>query len=155
MRKIVFMTLCMTLMLSHLTFAQQRGFGLGVIVGEPTGFSMKYWMNDSRALDMAAAWSFGNYQAFQFHADYLFHHSRYLDRNSPLYYGIGGRLKISDHDRHSIDKQERFGLRFPLGFTHLFQEAPLDFFLEIVPILDLAPSTDFSFNAAVGMRFYF
>jgi hypothetical protein len=31
----------------------------------------------------------------------------------------------------------------------------LDFFFELVPILDLAPSTDFGMNAAIGIRYFF
>jgi hypothetical protein len=32
---------------------------------------------------------------------------------------------------------------------------PLDIFLEIVPILDLAPKVGFDFNGAIGIRYYF
>ena len=33
-------------------------FGVGVLIGEPMAASVKYWMNDSLALDGAAGWSF-------------------------------------------------------------------------------------------------
>jgi hypothetical protein len=31
----------------------------------------------------------------------------------------------------------------------------VDIFLEVVPILDLAPKTDFKINAAIGARYFF
>ena len=40
--------------------AFDRRFGAGVILGEPIGASLKYWLNERIALDAAVAWSFGN-----------------------------------------------------------------------------------------------
>jgi hypothetical protein len=129
---------------------QPRGFGLGVIIGEPTGISFKKWMNTSQALDGAVAWSFGHEDAFHLHLDYLFHNRRLIiiDRNViPFYYGIGGRFKFGDSNT--------FGIRFPLGLTVFIVEAPIDLFLEVVPIMNLAPETDLDLNAAIGARYYF
>jgi len=130
--------------------AQSKGWGLGVILGEPTGISFKTWLNKDRAIDAAAAWSFGGNDAFHLHADYLFHNRTLLnfDKNMiPLYYGIGGRLRFQD--------ESKFGVRFPLGITFFIREAPIDIFLELVPILNLAPSTELDFNGAIGARYYF
>ena len=131
-------------------WTQEKGWGLGVILGEPTGISFKTWINKDRAIDAAAAWSFGGEDAFHIHGDYLFHNRTLLnfDRNViPLYYGIGGRLRFQG--------QSKFGVRFPLGITFFIREAPIDIFLELVPILNLAPSTEFDFNGAIGARYYF
>jgi hypothetical protein len=130
--------------------AQEEGVGLGVILGEPTGVSFKIFLNKSQAIDAAAAWSFGKEDAFHLHADYLLHNWTLIqiDKSQiPIYYGIGGRLKF--------EKENRFGVRFPVGITVFIREAPIDFFLEVVPILNLAPSTDFDLNAAIGARYYF
>lgn len=130
--------------------AQVKGLGVGVILGEPTGVSLKKWVNNKHAIDGALAWSFGDNDAFHIHADYLFHNRRSLqvDRSTiPFYYGIGFRLKFED--------ESKFGVRFPLGVTLFIVEAPIDLFFEIVPILNLAPSTDLDFNAAIGARYYF
>ncbi len=131
-------------------FAAERGLGIGVILGEPTGISLKKWTDNRHAIDGAIAWSFGNEDAFHLHADYLFHNFRAIriDRSTiPFYYGIGARFKF--------ENENKFGVRFPLGVTLFIREAPIDLFLEIVPILDLAPSTDLNLNAAIGARYYF
>jgi hypothetical protein len=130
--------------------AQDQGFGLGVILGEPTGISGKLWTGQKTAIDGAVAWSFEKKSSMHLHGDLLFHHFHLakIDKAKFLtYYGIGGRVKFED--------DSKLGVRFPLGIDYLFAKSPFDFFLEIVPILDLAPSTDFSLNAAIGFRYFF
>lgn len=140
--------------LSANTYAKQD-LGLGVIVGEPTGLSLKYWLDEDRAIDAAAAWSFSGHDSFQLHADYLFHRFDIFETGEvtgkmPLYYGLGARVKDKDKDDDTA-----FGLRIPLGITYLFADAPFDLFAELVPIVNLAPDVDVDINAAIGFRFYF
>jgi hypothetical protein len=130
--------------------AREKGFGLGIIIGEPTGLSFKKWTSRTQAFDAALAWSFEGDNAFHLHGDYLFHNYRSIriDRSTiPFYYGIGFRLKFED--------ENKFGVRLPLGVTLFIREVPVDLFLEIVPILNLAPSTDMDLNIAFGARYYF
>ena len=130
--------------------AQDRGFGLGVILGEPTGISGKLWTGYRTAIDGAIAWSFEKKSSMHLHGDLLFHSFNRVrvDRGKfLLYYGIGGRVKFQD--------DSKVGVRVPLGINYLFENSPLDFFLEIVPILDLAPSTEFGLNRAIGIRYFF
>ena len=122
--------------------AQDDGFGLGVIIGEPTGISGKLWLGTSTAFDGAAAWSFNKNGNLHLHADYLYH--SFTD-GLAFYYGIGVRAKLED-DR-------RVGIRFPLGVTYVARP-PIDIFLEVAPMLDLAPSTDFRLNASIGFRYF-
>ena len=133
-----------------ITNAQSNGIGLGLIVGEPTGISGKLWTSSTSAFDAALAWSFVDENAFQIHADYLFHNIRLItipDGKLPFYYGIGARLKTSN--------DIKLGVRVPLGLAYLFQNVPIDIFVEVVPILDLIPKTDFQINAALGARYFF
>lgn len=140
---------CLCLPLESL--AASRGFGVGAIVGEPTGVSVKNWMTSNTAFDAAAAWSFTKPESFQFHADYLWHKWNLISKDSPLFYGIGGRVKASN----SGSDNAHLGIRVPFGVSYLFPKAPFDIFLEIAPILDLLPSTDFTVSAAFGARFYY
>lgn len=132
-------------------------FGLGFIIGEPTGLSLKYWLDKEHAIDGAAAWSSSENDSFQLHADYLIHNYELLNAdNLPVYYGLGARLKFKDHDGRGRNRNDAiFGIRIPLGVTYLFDDAPLDLFFELVPVLDIAPDVDLDINAAIGLRFYF
>jgi hypothetical protein len=136
--------------------AQSRGFGLGVIVGEPTGLSAKLWQTRRTALDFAAAWSFVDDTAFHLHTDFVWHRFDLIDVSEgqlPLYFGLGGRVKFRDDDRGDSDAE--VGIRFPVGLDYLFASVPFDIFVEIVPILDLAPDTDVTLNASLGFRYWF
>ncbi|MBN1625396.1 MAG: DUF3996 domain-containing protein [Deltaproteobacteria bacterium] len=138
------------------------GFGIGFIIGEPTGLSMKKWIGNDRAIDLGIAWSFSENNSFHLHADYLFHRFDLLPTQKakgqlPLYFGLGARLKLKDEndDRGRNDNDNLLGLRVPIGISYLFADHPFDLFAEIVPVLDLAPDTKFDLNIAVGARFYF
>ena len=81
--------------------APKDGIGIGVIVGEPTGLSLKKWIGDDRALDAGIAWSFSENDSLHLHADYLFHRFDLLSCSGargrlPVYFGIGGRLKLKE-----------------------------------------------------------
>ena len=130
--------------------AQERGFGLGIILGEPTGVSGKLWTSGENAFDFAAAWSFQGDGNLLLQADYVWHIFRLISVESgklPFYVGVGGRVIFSD--------DANIGVRVPLGLDYIFSNAPVDIFVEVVPILDLAPSTDFDFGAGIGARYWF
>lgn len=150
MKKIKYILFLLSIIIISTINAQSRGVGLGLIVGEPTGISFKYWTGSTTAFDAALAWSFVDEGAFHIHADYIFHNMTLIsvpEGKLPFYYGIGARIKTA--------KDAKLGVRVPLGLAYLFQNAPVDIFLEIVPILNLAPKTDFNINAAIGARYFF
>ncbi|MFD2531430.1 hypothetical protein [Gracilimonas halophila] len=124
--------------------------GIGVMLGEPTGISIKAWNNNRNAFAFGAAWSFGRNDAIHLHGDYLLH--SWIDGveegDLAFYYGIGGRLALSDPDA-------RIGVRVPLGLNYIIPNSQLDLFVEAVPILNLAPDTDFDGNGSLGIRYYF
>lgn len=130
--------------------AKANSFGLGFIAGEPTGISGTLWLDGTRSVNMAAAWSLVDEEALHLHADYVMHDFGpvQVERGQfPLYYGVGGRVKLAD--------EARLGMRGVFGLRYLFDGPPLDAFIEIVPLLDVVPETDLNFNASFGMRFYF
>ena len=143
----------LTILVCGSVSADNGTFGLGVIIGEPTGISGKLWLSGETAIDGAVAWSVDKHAKFQIHGDFLIHRFDLIKVDKgrlPLYYGIGGRIKIWDNDH-----DDNVGVRFPIGLEYLFANVPLDLFLEVVPILDLAPETDLEFNGAMGIRYFF
>lgn len=129
----------------------QNDLGIGVILGEPTGLSAKKWLSNEHAIDAGLAWSFSHDDRVQIHGDYLYHRVRAFSTDDvqgriPFYFGIGGRAVLGD--------DALLGVRLPVGVGKTLRSAPVEFFLEIVPILDLAPDTDFDLNGALGVRYY-
>jgi hypothetical protein len=130
--------------------AQDKGFGLGVILGEPTGISFKNWVGSRTAIDGGVAWSFSGDDSLHLHLDYLVHNFNIFKAKKgklALYYGIGGRVKI--------EEESRVGVRIPVGINYIFGDAPLDIFVELAPVLDLVPSTEFELTGGIGIRYYF
>ena len=122
--------------------------GLGVMIGEPTGISLKSWTNEKNAFDLGLAWSLSGKDAVHIHADYLWH--TWLDVEEgdlAFYYGVGGRAVFAN--------DAFIGLRVPLGLNYLAAEAPIGFFVEIAPIVDFLPDTDGDANGGIGVRYYF
>jgi len=152
LKRTILFAITLIILQTGYSFCQDKGFGLGVIVGEPTGVSAKYWMSSVTAIDAALAWSFVDQGALHIHADYLFHNFHLITFETrgtwPVYYGIGARLKFGDEDT-------KLAIRIPVGAEYLFSDAPVDIFLEVVPMLELIPKTKFQFNAALGARYFF
>jgi hypothetical protein len=148
--KYILTTISFIILFSSLDYSQSKKIGAGIILGEPTGLSFKYWLTEKTALDAGLAWSFLDENAFQIQADYLIHNFTLIkisEGKLPFYFGIGGRLKFST--------DVILGVRIPLGLAYIFADEPIDVFLEIVPILDLLPKTDFTIGAAIGGRYFF
>jgi hypothetical protein len=139
------------LFISGFSFAQSNGFGLGIIVGQPTGISAKYWISSNNALDFGLGYSFERNSRMSLHADYLFHARNIFNTNEniSLHYGPGGRLRLVETG------DSRLGVRFDVGLTWVPRNSPVDVFLEIAPLLDIIPETKFSFNSGIGVRYYF
>ncbi|MBL7964330.1 MAG: hypothetical protein JNM31_10870 [Flavobacteriales bacterium] len=142
--------------------AQDQGFGLGIMVGEPTGISGKLWLGGSNALAMGLAWGglgqSGGY--FHVHTDYLFHNFSLIPVSSgklPLHYGPGVRMRFwnDGYEYKGKDRDFDLGVRLPVGLTYMFDEAPVDIFFELVPSLSLIPDTSFDLDFALGARYWF
>ena len=140
--------LILVFIISISTTYGQGKFGLGIILGEPTGISAKVKVSSTTAFDGAIAWSFVNEGALHIHADLLLHTTDLISKVLPIYYGIGGRIKFRKDET-------RLGIRIPIGIVYDVPFIRIDLFGEIVPLLNLNPSTNFTMNAAVGGRFYF
>ena len=150
MKKGVLIIALAIMLFSGVARSQEKDFGLGIILGEPTGISAKKWLNDKSALDGAVAWSFVTPSSFHLHADYLFHDFNIFNVNKgklPLYFGIGFRIKIGDDDS--------IGIRIPVGICYIFDQSPLDIFFELGPVLDLTPATKLRLTSSVGVRYFF
>ncbi|MDP2885222.1 MAG: hypothetical protein Q8P51_09415 [Ignavibacteria bacterium] len=160
--------LCLLLVVQG-SLAQQRefglghNFGLGVIIGEPTGISAKLWTSNSTAFDFGLGWSMGGdrigmYDGYydggsrvHFHMDYLWHSFEAIHSTErfPLYYGIGGRINTGAGYNSSL------AVRGMLGIAWLPRGTPIDVFLEVAPSLQLSPSTGFGIDAGFGARYFF
>ncbi len=126
--------------------------GVGIIIGEPTGISLKSWTGSNTAIDGALAYSFADSKHFYVHANFLRHNSTHFEKTQiPWYWGFGANIRY----REKADDSVKLAGRIPLGINYMFEEFPSEVFLEVSPALDVVPAIDFSFGAAIGFRIYF
>jgi len=143
-----------------------RPFGLGIILGDPSGLSGKWYITSEHAIDFAvgAGWMGGH--SLHIHADYLFHFmlTNHAVFDLPLYIGVGPTFAFwygPYHDRYwgtsDYWGDTRFGLgvRVPFGISFQFNPVPLDLFLEIAPALGLLPGIGFFVEGGIGLRYWF
>ncbi len=141
--------------------AQSRKFGLGVIIGDPTGISAKLWTSSNNAFALGLGWSideyrfkgkdYGNSTRLHIHMDYLWHSFNAINANGqfPLFYGIGGRINTGPQYSGTL------GVRGVVGIKWLPKDVPLDIFVEVAPTLYLISSTGVGIDAGIGARYYF
>lgn len=143
-----------------LAAAEGRPFGLGLILGSPTGISAKAYIAKGHAIDAALGVAFVNGNGFHIHADYLWHPLILAHDEAftlPLYIGIGGRMLFRGRDDKQGDKLH-LGPRAPVGILFDFKTVPIDVFLEVALVIDVIRTEGddvVDINAGVGVRYYF
>ena len=154
--------LFLVLMLTKPVRAQDQGFGLGIILGEPTGLSAKLWTSKYNALDFGLGVGLGgdriNYKGnydnsgrIHFHMDYLWHSFNAISSTEkfPLYYGFGGRFNTGGGYDGSL------GIRGVVGIAWFPRNTPIDVFFELVPVFQVTPLTGLGVDAGIGIRYFF
>lgn len=125
---------------------RNRGnLGVGVILGEPSGFTAKAWVGKVRAIDALAAWSFRDFFFMQSH--YVFHSRKSLeDKEFWFYAGPGGYARLG------VGK-DRLGVSGNFGVAYAVRQ--FEVFLELSPKVSIVPDTDGDLTGGLGFHYYF
>jgi hypothetical protein len=150
------------------SFQANKTFGLGIMIGAPTGLSGKYYLGSDTAIDfgIGAIYGYRGRDGLHLHMDYLWHPLSLVSAEPfelPLYFGIGGRFYSVDYDRDDrvYDDVQALGVRVPVGVAFDFNNIPMDIFIELALVFDFIfddyydDDFDVDFNPAVGIRYYF
>jgi hypothetical protein len=146
-----------------------RKFGLGFVVGDPTGLSAKWWIGPTNALDFGLGfWGYGvnnrcfdngncpryGYNSGTFNMDYLWQ-SNIVRGQVQLdwHVGAGGRA-IWWGD--CVNDCFAIAARAPIGLDLMFNNPGfLEVFFEIAPSFVIVPGMWFQIEGGLGVRFYF
>ncbi|MBR9976481.1 MAG: hypothetical protein KFH87_00205 [Bacteroidetes bacterium] len=146
-----------------------KSFGVGFSVGDPTAVSFRFWTSRENSWDAAIGTSYlGNPHV---HGDYLWHfNDAFNSRIVSIYAGVGVALGFGDKDdgwvlvRYKQGRDHWFygsrdddlvvAAKGTFGLNIIPRNTPLDFFLELNPILGIAPGFGFDIMPALGIRFY-
>jgi hypothetical protein len=134
-------------------YAERAGLlGAGLLLGDPTAGSLKYFVNEKEAVDFGVGVS----DELTLIGDYLWHGWNLLPQptHGPLgfYFSLGGRLEFQD--KTDVGIRTMAGLSYwPQGKRPL--KHPVEFFLELGPVLQVAPETRGHLDGGFGLRVYF
>lgn len=123
--------------------------GLGLVVGDPTGLSGKYWLNSRDALDGIVGVGVGHHGHFSMSVDWTRHWSNLTPVRSghfQLGLGVGGLLGVGD-DPYA-------GVRFKGLADYLFAEAPVNVFIEMAPTVVIVDPI-LTVTGGLGVRWFF
>lgn len=134
-------------------------FGIGLIIGEPTGICGKLYLKDDQAIQAAVGGAFVG-GGFQVHADYVFHPFILQARESfvlATYIGPGVRFIQYTNGREATSNA--IGLRATGGLLFDFKNVPLDAFIEVAGVFEYefadGEGAGIALNAGAGVRYYF
>jgi hypothetical protein len=130
---------------------QSRKFGLGIILGDPTGLNGKYWLSKTDGIELSLAWSLVKDNRLKVLGAYerSFGIGAKIDFLEELSFfpGIGGAI--------SVGKDFGLGVIIPLGVEAFFKKVPINLFLELAPGLEIIPETSFALYGFLGVRWIF
>jgi len=150
---------CCLLTLTPLPLHAQGRFGIGLIVGEPTGISWKYHLSDGNALDGALGYS--PFDRLRIHIDYLWKSRAFGDRRVEFSYGGGLAFGLGRRNPDgrpgifgNVVQEGAIALRFAAGLSYVFPRIPLEVGLEAAPLLILGPEASWGIDGALFARYY-
>ena len=130
---------------SRVGSAQDLGFGTEL--GQPMGVTAKYWLSSTLAVDGAMGYHWNH--NFDMHADALWHTFSSFDISNgrlPFYAGVGSRILLGDNSQ--------LGIRLPFGVSYLPSSDPIELFVELAPVIQIAASLGADIDGVVGIRLY-
>jgi len=136
---------------SQITQAQDRDFGIGGVIGDPDGITVKGWLSESTAISGVISFNLGDdFSWFLIQADYLKQKTVTTWEEAYVQYHYGGGIRFIEGDF-----SDSISLRGPIGLDVNAIDIPVEVFMEIAPTLDVDPDVRFYFSGAVGFRYYF
>ena len=138
-------------------------FGFGIILGEPTGITLKFWSNNENAFVLDVGGSY--FGSLSIVGDYLWHFDAFNSNIVGLYAGPGAVIGFGEGNEwiykrrdddfyHRDDDDIGIGARGVFGVNIVPRRTPLEIFAEIGVMVGLIPGFGTGAQAAIGVRFY-
>ncbi len=140
-----------------------KNFGFGLILGDPVGGTIKYWLNNENALDFYLGSSY--FGSLRIGGDYLWHFDAFNSQVVKMYAGPGISLGFG-HGKGIWYKEDKnkfyywedgttgIAARVIFGLNIIPKRSPIEIFLELGPLIGISPNVGVNIDAAIGIRFY-
>ena len=128
-----------------------EGFGLGIVVGDPSGITASLPMGANNALNLTVGYGLSHQEAnLTVLGSYVWHARDLVTVDAgrvSLYFGPGARFRLAEASEVSLG--------VTLGMDYLFENAPLQVYLEVCPGINIVPNTNTNATAGLGLRYFF
>ncbi len=139
-------------------FAAKKQWGVGAVVGAPTGLSVNYFLDETRSIQSVAAFDFDGRDEINL-ASHLTWWKRDVDTPiKPLFwfYGFGGEMVVIDQShKKSHDKHFELGPSGTVGLFYPFKTVPTDVFLKSNLTLNIIETTNADLDLMLGLHYNF
>lgn len=152
---------CLLLCAGHLQGQTGGRFGIGIMLGDPSGLSWKYHLSARTAL--AGVAGFSPFDRFRLHVDHLWVARPFDEPALTLWYGVGGVLGFG-HARVFVRNGKNsyvtrsvstgFGVRMAGALTYAIPRSPVEAGVELAPVLIIGPDPGAGLDAGLFVRFY-
>ena len=122
--------------------ADKGTFGIGIILGEPTGISARLYLDDDTAVQAGVGFAFIG-DGLHAHADYVFHPLILQTRDSfvlPVYVGPG--VRMINYEKGRDNHCSRSASARVAGLLFDFKTVPLDAFVEVAGVIEFGFAED-------------
>lgn len=163
--KNIFYVLLALLLINTVAFSQSpqgKNFGFGIMVGDPTGLTVKFWTQRQNAIVLDVGGSY--FGSPRINVDYLWHFDAFDSRVAKLYAGLGGVIGVGKGNGFYYKEKNGFyyrtgsdlglGVRGVFGVNFIPSSSPIEIFLEAGALIGLAPEFGSAADVALGIRFY-
>lgn len=164
MKNIIYILFLLTILSGNIYSQSPQGknFGFGIIIGDPTGLTLKFWSQRQNAFvfDIGASY-FGSPRIGM---DYLWHFDAFNSNEAKLYAGLGGAIGIGEGKGFYYKDKEGFyrrtgnalglGVRGVFGVNFIPRASPVELFFEIGALIGVTPEFGSAADVAIGARFY-
>lgn len=163
MRRLLFL-ISVIMIVGTSAFAQSpqgKKFGFGIMLGDPSGLTAKYWIKPHNAwvFDLGSSY-FGSPRI---DVDYVWHFNAFNSKIVSLYAGPGGTIGFgkghgfwyqNSQGFYVHENSTGFGIRGIFGVNFVPRRTPLEMFFEVGMLVGITPSFGSAVDAAFGIRFY-
>jgi hypothetical protein len=147
----------------------QNGFSLGLVLGDPTGATLRAGLGERQAIQAHFGFSPFPGDALAVMVDWTYDAWDFLRGNPSaallFYFGFGGKVEwfLGDYYAYHFDHHDHshfgIGARGLVGLRVSFRRAPFDLFFELAPVgvIVVVPDTGayYDIDFAIGARYRF
>uniref|UniRef100_A0A7C4TIM9 DUF3996 domain-containing protein n=1 Tax=candidate division WOR-3 bacterium TaxID=2052148 RepID=A0A7C4TIM9_UNCW3 len=151
------------ILLLSFCLGNSQHIGLGIILGSPTGFNGKLNLTRNSAVSANLGFSLAEPHWLHITCDYQFLFPSVIKWQDEIigeqkviedlvpFLGVGGRFKLKEDEQ----KNSKLNIGLRLGGGIEYKIARFGIFLEIYPVVNIYPATEFDLEGGLGLRFYF